>query len=222
MKRSLLVISLTSMALCAQTNLPSSSKQAVKQHDSYVETVNQQAAEEIEMAQEKLVGILRKQLKTQMKNGNSDYVVAIQKKIDALTGKSLNPPYKVENIKIDKALKLVDGAKPWSNRDYVFLNLPKKLLGMKYYQYEARSGKGVVLNIVKNCTVKIIVGGYKNDLPALDKWKKEGWKQQRRTEIQYTDHNRNELFVLSKDAKKGQTLQIHDYSEYAGIIVLTD
>ena len=137
------------------------------------------------------------------------------------TGNDSGPNYEVANISAAKALKLRDGAKPWRNRDYVFVNLPKKFDGMSYYQYSAQSRKGLTIKVHNNCEVKIIVSGYAPDLPALEKWLSEGWTKMPRTKITY-NYLQSSMFVLSKQVKAGDTLKIIDYSAFGGIIVLTD
>jgi hypothetical protein len=139
------------------------------------------------------------------------------------TGNDSGPNFEVANISAEKALKLRDGAKPWSNRDYVFVNLPKEFKGMSYYQYTARSRKGLTIKVHNNCEVKIIVGGHKVDLPALEKWLSEGWNKMPRTKITITyGAPPMSMFVLSKQVKAGDTLKVIDYSVFGGIIVLTD
>jgi hypothetical protein len=138
------------------------------------------------------------------------------------TGNDSGPNYEVVNISAAKALKLIDRAKPWSNRDYVFVNLPKEFKGMSYYQYKAGSGKGLTIKVYNDCEVKIIVGGHKVDQPALEKWISEGWNKMPRTKITYTDGLRSSMFVLSKQVKAGDSLKMKDYSVFGGIIVITD
>ena len=139
------------------------------------------------------------------------------------TGKDSGPNFEVANISAAKALKLRDGAKPWSNRVFVFVNLPKELEGMSYYQYTARSRKGLTIKVHNNCEVKIIVSGWAIDLPALEKWLSEGWNKMPRTNITFTyGAPPLSMFVLSKQVKAGDTLKMIDYSAFGGIIVLTN
>ena len=138
------------------------------------------------------------------------------------TGKDSGPNYEVVNISAAKALKLRDGAKPWSNRDDVFVDLPKEFKGISYYQCEYNNPKGLTIKVYNNCEVKIIVGGFKSDLPALKKWISEGWNKMPGTKITYTSSPPTSMFVLSKQVKSGDTLKMIDYSFFAGIIVLTD
>ena len=136
--------------------------------------------------------------------------------------KGSGPNYEVTNFSTAKVLKLIDGAKPWSNRDYVFVDLPKELKGMSYYQGIAKSPQMLTIKVHNDCEVKIIVGGHKVDSPALEKWISEGWKKMPRTKITYCDSPPIPMFVLSKQVKAGDTLNIIDYSVWAGITVLTD
>ena len=137
-------------------------------------------------------------------------------------GNDSGPNFEVVNMSVAKALRLRDGAKPWPNRAFVFVDLPKELKGMSYYQYDRTSRKGRTIKVHNNCEVKIIVGGHAKDLPALKKWISEGWNKMPGTKITYTSLSPTSMFVLSKKVKAGDTLKMIDYSEIAGIIVLTD
>ena len=124
-------------------------------------------------------------------------------------------------VEYDSAVEIKDYAKPWSNRDYTFIHVPEELIGLKYYQYEARSNKGVTLDVKTKTTVKIIVGGWSGDLSAITKWENEGWEKIE-SKMRYGPDGEiySRLHILSKDVNEG-TLIINDYSEFAGIIVLT-
>ena len=220
MKKTILITALTGTTLFLQAALPTSVKVAERRHAENVTKITRKAEKDIKSSKEILIGKLKAELSRQVKRNSINNIVVLKVKIDNLTKKE--PEFQVEGVSPDSAIDLQDGKRPWSNRNYIFVNLPKSLAGMKYYQYEARSGKGVKLRINKTCVVKIIVGGYDGDLPALKKWKKEGWRKQSRTKIKYTDHQKNDLFILTKSVNKDEILEIKDYSEYAGIIVITN
>ncbi len=172
MKKSILITTLLGTALLLGADLPTSIKVAERNHAENVKKIKKRAEENIKKSEDILIKKLKYDLNRQMQRNSLDNIMILKEKIDKLT--KCKADFLVEGVSQASAIDLQDGKKPWSNRDYAFINLPKNIAGMKFYQYEARSRKGVKLRVNKKGIVKIIVGGWEGDLPGLKQWEKEG------------------------------------------------
>ena len=215
--------------------LPRNVRKAERNYSIAAQRAIAQAKKTIETSKQQLIEELKKEAKKVIKDGNIKYADNIlarikelkaRDKVDDFFGKPLNHKNNysvvIENVCPCSAVELNDIAEPWTNRGYKFLNIPKKLIGKKFFPYKAKSKIGVTLIIKKNCLVRVIVGGSKGDLPAVAKWEQEGWKRDRNYNLRYNDRLKSKLIVLSRLARAGAKIRMNDYSAFTGIIVLAN
>jgi len=215
--------------------LPSSARKAEKRYSIAARRAIAKAKKSIEFAKQQLIEELKKAAKTAIKNGDIKYADNIlariknlqtRDKVDDFFGTAEihknNYSVVIENMCPDMAVELNDMAEPWINRGYKFLNIPSKLRGKKFFPYKAKSKRGATLIIKKNCLVRVIVGGNKEDASIIPMWEKEGWKRDRSYNLRSSDRLKSKLIVLTRLARAGQKIRMNDYSKFAGIIVLAN
>ena len=164
--------------------------------------------------------------KSMMKTKLTLFVTVLAVALFGVGCASTKPAFTIVGVDHELALPLMSDGKgnlPWTNRDYRFIDIPEELTGYKYYQYEARSGKGVTLNIQKKTKVTILVGAdtaAPRDLEAITKWENEGWEKIDSKLLYGPEPRTPKMQILQKSVDAGK-LRINDYSEFGGIIVLT-
>jgi len=213
--------------------LPISARRAEKNYSIVVQRAIADAKKTIAAAKQQLIEELKKAAKEAIKNGNMKYAnnllarikdLQTRDKVDDFFGTA--PMHKndysvvIEGVCPCNAVELIEFAEPWINRSYKFIDIPKKLLGKKFFPYKAKSKRGATLIIQKNCLAQVIVPNRKEDMPALLKWQKEGWKINRNYSLRTNDRGKCKFVVLSRLAKAGSRIRINDYS--GGIIVLAN
>ena len=218
--------------------LPISARRAEKNYSVVVQRAIAQAKKAIDGAKQQLIEELKKAANEAIKNGNMKYAdnllarikqLKSRDKVDDFFGVNTYPMHKndysvvIENVCPCNAVELNAAAEPWINRNYKFLNIPVKLTGKKFFPYRAKSKRGVTLIIKKNCLVRVIVGRDKDDLFAIPKWEKEGWKRERiNNTFGFNSRGKGKFAVLTRLAKQGEKIRMNDYSKFAGIIVLAN
>jgi len=217
--------------------LPISARRAERNYSIVAQRAIAKAKKSIEVAKQQLIEELKKAAKEAIKDGNMKYADNIlarikalkeRDKIDDFFGKPLNHKNNysviIENVCPCSAVELNEMAEPWINRAYRFLNIPTSIVGKKFFPYKARNKTGVTLVIKKNCLVRVIVGRDKNNLFAISKWEKEGWKKERiNNNFGYSGSRAKGKFaVLTRLAKAGEKIHMNNYSKYTGIIVLAN
>ena len=190
----------------------------------------------VEVAKLQLIEELKKEAKKAIKDGNIKTADKILDRIKELKARDkvddfFGTPQKhknnysviIENVCPDQAVELNAVAQPWINRNYRFLNIPLNLTAKKFFPYKAKSKVGVNLVIKKNCLVRVIVGRDKDDLFAISKWEKEGWKREPiNNNFGFSSRGKGKFAVLTRLAKAGSKIRMNDYSKFAGIIVLAN
>ena len=215
--------------------LPRNVRRAERNYSIAAQRAIAKAKKTIEISKQNLINELKKEAKKAIKDANIKYADNIldrikalkaRDKVDDFFGKPLNHKNNysvvIENVCPCQAVELNDIAEPWINRSYKFLNIPKKLLGKIFFPYKARSKRGVTLVIKKNCLVRVLVGGNKYDLSAVEQWEKEGWKRERSHNFRFNNKTKDKFIILTRLARAGSKIRMNDYSKFAGIIVLAN
>jgi serine/threonine protein kinase len=96
---------------------------------------------------------------------------------------------------------LADGARAFSNRNYLWRDIPEKYRGWHYTRLEGGSHPQILLHVKRNTTIRIFTAA---DQPGVDL---TGW-QPTGIEFHYNDDKNTRLAVFQKSAAAGQDIAI--------------
>lgn len=98
--------------------------------------------------------------------------------------------------------KLTDGAKAFSNRNYVWENVPVRLAGFDYTQTAGGERAEIRVRARRDAGLHLATTPNQNDLGAA------GWKPVSDSSFHYTDRNRTVMQVFTRALKAGEEIEI--------------
>ncbi len=108
---------------------------------------------------------------------------------------------------------LADGGQAFSNRDYTWINVPKKLDGWRY----TRCGGGETMTI--HVTAKKEVTIYLATARSQSGSDLDGWQESDGLSFQYTDKGRTRVQVFQQTLRKGQRLSLPQGNWSGGMLL---